>query len=531
LELGKYELDRGRENSNNGGLTPVSVKSLFVPVLVLFAAAAVSAQPVKPVTPARSFSGQFTALELGARPKFGPAPIPARVPIAGSFAFLLTAPPVSPLAEDETISLVPELLVDSCERIKELFLLELGLRDEWNGRIRLLINPTMPKDGEASLTATFQPDGWKYDLELPKKIRPQTLAQAVVQVLLTEMANRKARSHSAEIPYWLTQGMTAHLWSYSLPTFILRPNVQTPGAENVRIEGLAGVRRNLLERTPLSFQRLSWPEAADATGQGEALYRSCAQLFFESLLQLRDGRKCLRDMFDGLPACMNWQTAFLAGFHSHFTELLDVEKWWSLTCVGFTSSDLTAPKSAQECWRKLQEALDVPVEVHLDKGRMPAEARLTLQEAVMQWESAPLRSAIERTVRDLQDLQLFAFRCDVNLDAAGVTRARLSSAQNAAASQWRVEAEFSPLVGRYLTVLISYLKQTEPGVVASAMGKPHPPSYFLLKKDLARQLNTLDRERMELYAKFAPAGRRLQFSDFNSDQSMSGTTRAAQLQP
>ena len=79
---------------------------------------------------------------------------------------------------------------------------------------------------------------------------------------------------------------------------------------------------------------------------------------------------------------MNWQTAFLLAFHSHFARLLDVEKWWGLICVSFSESDLTQPWTEQECWHKLQEALDVPVEVHFAPSRMPAKARVTLQEVI-----------------------------------------------------------------------------------------------------------------------------------------------------
>jgi len=233
------------------------------------------------------------------------------------------------------------------------------------------------------------------------------------------------------------------------------------------------------------------------------VYRSCAQLLFESLLHLNDGQSCLRQMLQEMPKHLNWQTAFLQAFHSHFARLLDVEKWWGLNCVSFTTSDLTESWTEQECWHKLQDALDVPVEVQLDPSRMPAAARLTLQEVIMQWNASDALPALQRTVRDLEGLQLSTFRRDLNFDASGASPASRRNAHDAAALQWRIGRELSPLITRYVTTLLGYVKQSQNVAPIASQGKFHPSHLLSLKKDTVRQLNSLDQERAAMRANFA----------------------------
>jgi hypothetical protein len=192
------------------------VKLLVFPLCLWFGAALLSAQPAGQVITARSYSGQFTAREARSRAPRGPSPEAVRVPLAGASAFLLTAPPPSPGAKPDEIPLDPALLVMSCERMKELFLLELGLKDQWRGKIELIISPSLPKDQRPSLTGIRHLDGWSYELELPKTIQPRILVRTVMQALLTELANRRAAKQSADIPFWLVEGLAAH--SFSAPT-------------------------------------------------------------------------------------------------------------------------------------------------------------------------------------------------------------------------------------------------------------------------------------------------------------------------
>ena len=380
----------------------------------------------------------------------------------------------------------------------------IGLKDEWRGRIDLIINSALPADREPLLTAVHRPGGWNYELELPKNIREEILVQAMMQAMLTELVNRRAGSHSAEIPFWLVQGMSAHLQAYNMPTFIIRPNVQSAGYAKLGIEGLNAVRAPLREHTPLSFQQLSWPQQSNVTGNDQAVYRGCAELFFESLLHLDDGQSCLQQMLQEMPNYMNWQTAFLAAFHSHFARLLDVEKWWSLNCVSFTSSELTEHWTEQECWHKLQDALDVPVAVHFAASRMPTEARVTLQDVITQWDGSNALAALQRTVRGLKGLQLFTFRGSLNLDASAASPLMQHNLQDLEALQWRISKELSPLITDYLVVLLNYVKQSQPNAQLASDEKSLPSRLRVLKSDTVRQLNNLDQKRAQMRVRFSP---------------------------
>ena len=109
------------------------MKFLILPFCAWFAATVVSAQPASQIITARSYSGQFTAREMRSRSLWAPSPVAARVPISGGMVFLVTAPPISPTTQPDKIQLEAETLPVSCERMKELLLLELGLQDEWRG--------------------------------------------------------------------------------------------------------------------------------------------------------------------------------------------------------------------------------------------------------------------------------------------------------------------------------------------------------------------------------------------------------------
>ena len=432
-------------------------------------------------------------------------------------AFLVTPRTLSP-AEPGNIWFEPALLVVSCERVKELFLLELGLRDEWQGKVALLINSSLPEDREPLLTAIHRPEGWSYELELPKTIQPEKLTQAVIQTLLTELVNRRAGVQSAEIPFWLVEGLSAHLQAYNVPTFIIQPNVQSAAFNKTGIEGLNAVRAGLRGRAPLTFQQLCWPEWSNVTGKDQAVYGSCAELFFESLQHLNDGQACLRRMLEEMPRHMNWQTAFLLGFHAHFARLLDVEKWWDLNCVSFSEADLTKPRTEQEWWHKFQEALDVPVDVQFAPSRTPAKACVTLQEVIQQWNTREALPALQRAVRELEGLQWFTFRCDLNLDASVASPALQRDAQSLEALQLRMSRELSPLVNRYLTALLAYVKQCQSLGSVNSDGKFSVSRFRWVKEEMVRQLNDLDRERAAMRTKYSSASRASEFSAADADR-------------
>jgi hypothetical protein len=286
----------------------------------------------------------------------------------------------------------------------------------------------------------------------------------VIDTLFLEVANRNAGSHCSQIPFWLVEGMSAHLQSFSLPTDLLEPSEQMAGG-NFRLRGLDIVRRQLREHPPLSFQQLSWPTDADADGPEADLYRSCAQLFLEQLLQIKDGNRLLAKMLRELPGDYNWQTAFLSAFHQNFHQLLDVEKWWGLNAVDFARGDIAEPLRADACGKELRDALDVPVLVHFAAQRLPAEAKITLQEVIQKWPEGDAYLALQHCMQQLRFLH------------------------------FRASPEYRPLVDQYLKVLAAYLNASHQPDLEWTAGKNHPSALTYLKSDAATQLDGLDKQR------------------------------------
>ncbi len=150
----------------------------------------------------------------------------------------------------------------------------------------------------------------------------------------------------------------------------------------------------------------------------------------EQLLQFKDGNRLLGEMLRELPTYHNWQTAFLSAFRPHFRQLLDVEKWWGLSYVDFTRTDAAVPQTAEVCLKDLQEALDVPAQVHFEAGHMPAEAKFTLQEVIAKWDSPDATLALDRSIQTLRFLR------------------------------GRASPQFRPLMDQYLKVLTGYLNSS-----------------------------------------------------------------------
>jgi hypothetical protein len=447
----------------------VNVKIPIFPLCIWLTGGLCCASARGQVVAVHSSSGQFTARQLQ-RMVFLPAPArPIQSPVAGGLAYLLSSKALPALGNNDEVALEPSTLVVSCERLKALVLDKLGLVDRWQGRIDLTINPALAEDKGPQLTATRWPQGWTYELELPRNVQEEILMRSLIQTLLLEIANRQAGVQSAEIPLWLVEGMSADLQANNFPTFIVQSG-QSWSANVVWNKGSEMMPSELRQHTPLSFQQLSWPQASDLTAEGLPLYRSCAQLFLEELLRFNDGRACLRTMITQLPEHWNWQTTFLLAFHSHFEQLLEVEKWWGVSYVDFTRGYKAQLWSAADCRKKLQDSLDVPVEVHFGADQMPVEAKITLQEVIRQWAPADVLEAVQRAIGGLKFL---------------VPRAT---------------PELRPLAELYLKTLLDYLSATRTAGLERQLGK-HAPSFLSgAKFEAIQQLDALDRQREAMWS-------------------------------
>ncbi|HTA30967.1 MAG TPA: hypothetical protein VK731_10800 [Candidatus Cybelea sp.] len=420
---------------------------------------------------AHSVSQQFTARQLQ-RAAFSRSR-PSQIPVAGGLAYVVSSRALPALGNNDEVGLEPSTLVVSCERVKALVLNKLGLTDRWEGRIDLIINPQLPETNAPQLTATRWNRGWTYQMELPRSVQEELLLRSIIQALLLEIANRQAGVQSADVPLWQVEGMGAELQANNFPTFIVQPG-QNWSANVVWNKGAEMMPKELRLHQPLSFQQLSWPEASDLTPEGLPLYRSCAQLFLQELLRFNDGRACLRSMVMQLPHYWNWQTAFLTAFHSHFDQLLDVEKWWGVSFVDFTKDYKVQTWSAVDCRRKLQDSLDIPVDVHFGAGQMPAPARMTLQEVIRQWPAQDSFNAVQRAMQGLRFL---------------VPRAT---------------PEIRTLTESYLKTLGDYLNSSRKAGVVQQLGLHAPSLLHIAQADAIQRLDALDRQRETIWTNSVP---------------------------
>jgi len=364
---------------------------------ILFGALAGSAdaQPGQPEHPStRSASGQFFIQDQRSS---GPR-----------------APESSLAANRNLVRLEPTLVTVSCERIKQMLWQELGATAPWRGKIYLVVFRAQGPNETITLVSERFASGWQYRVDLPDVLDRTRYVRAMVQVLLLEMANREAGQHSAEIPLWLSEGLSQQLFLSRELEIILPPPRSNGQGLNLASTVVSGRKTNALQqahqqlsaRAPLTFEELSWPDESLLAGESGELYRGSSQLFVDDLLRLKDGPACLRAMLAALPRYYNWQFAFLRGFDIHFARTLDVEKWWALRTMNFTGRDLGQTWPVEESWQKLDEILHFPVQIRTGTGDLPLRGNIPLQSVIREWDPVRQRQVLWSKIGELVQLRL-----------------------------------------------------------------------------------------------------------------------------
>ncbi len=365
---------------------------------VLFLPVFASGQPSPPdVNSVQSASGQFVAN--------GPA----------QFSPLVHLPGVA--ANTNLVRLEPALLSVSAERIKDSLRRQLGIAPNapWQGKIFLVLHPAQSPDEDVTIVSQPFLNGWNYQVQLPDVLSQSRFLRAMTSVLLLELANRNAMgARAAEIPGWLTDGLSQQLSAAGSPEMILSaPGRLVDGLPQNRtvttqrgVDPLADARRVLRDHAALTFDQLSWPTDDQLTGGDDGVYHASAQLFVSELLGLQNGPARLRAMLAALPGCYNWQTAFQSAFRENFPRPLDVEKWWALQVVSFvarSSGPRWTPAVSRE---KLDEILSVPVEVWTASNTLPAHTEVSLQAVIRNLEPPQQTEILQTKLRDLELAQL-----------------------------------------------------------------------------------------------------------------------------
>lgn len=324
-------------------------------------------------------------------------------------------PPILEVAKSQGyVQLEPTLVAVSCERIKQILLRELDATAPWRGTIYLALYPARSASDTITITAERFTTGWQYKLDMPDVVERTRYVRSIVQMLLTEMANRKARAHAAEIPLWLSEGFTQLLLDSSAEEIILAPPTESARGvslsatqSNARRSTLTEqVQKKLRGRSPLSFDDLSWPAEDQLSGDAGDLYSGSAQLFVGELLRMPDGRANLRAMLDRLPQYLNWQFAFLEAFRVHFGRALDVEKWWALSRAQVNARDPTQTWPLEESWQKLDQSIHFAIQVRTGTNELPLHASVSLQTIIREWDPMRQTPALQGVLRDLELLGL-----------------------------------------------------------------------------------------------------------------------------
>jgi len=345
---------------------------------------------------ARSVSGQFIVTADRT------APLTAPLPIATNADF---------------VRLDPALLAVSAERIKQALWRELGinLATPWRGKIFLALHPAQSLDEDITIISEHFADGWDYRVALPDVLSRTRFLRAMTSAVLLELANRGAGVRSAEMPAWLTDGLSQQLLATGSVEIVLSSPIKTVNgllesrivATQRGIDPLAGARRVLRDHPALTFEQLSWPTGAQVSGDDDGVYRASAQLFVNELLKLKRGPAHLRAMLQMLPRYYNWQTAFQDAFRADFARPLDVEKWWALQVVNFMAHSPGPTWTPAVSREKLDQILSVAVDFRTASNALPAHAEVSLQAVVRNFDSAR-QTAIFQT--KLRDLELAQFR-------------------------------------------------------------------------------------------------------------------------
>jgi hypothetical protein len=123
------------------------------------------------------------------------------------------------------------------------------------------------------------------------------------------------------------------------------------------------------------------------------------------LLGLRNGAAELRAMLPLLPRYYNWQTAFQQAFRQSFPTPLDLEKWWALQTVIFTSQSPGPQWTSEISREKLDEILSVAVDYRSKSNSLPNSVEISLQQVIRNFADVRQIEILQTKLRDLEVAQ------------------------------------------------------------------------------------------------------------------------------
>lgn len=362
---------------------------------------------------------------------FLPRPAQAGVPVStllaansvsGQFV-VVGSPRTSPLAmlpeiatNQEFVKLDPALLAVSAERVKDSILRRMGINSDamTGGTIYLTLKPAQALDEDVAVFPERFAGHWIYHVVLPDVLPRERLARALTSVFLLDYANRNGGPRCRQLPAWLTEGLSEEMLAENLEDIILSvpdASVNDIPVDRVSftergVDPLANARKILQTYSILTFQQLCWPSDLQLSGEDGGVYRASAQLFVDTLLNLRNGPAKLRAMLNAVPYFYNWQTAFFSAYRGDFASPLDVEKWWALQTVVFAAQSPGPQWTGDVSRERLDEILSVAVDFRSVSNSLPTRAEVSLQEVIRNFNSTLQTEILDLKIRDLEAAQL-----------------------------------------------------------------------------------------------------------------------------
>jgi hypothetical protein len=324
---------------------------------------------------------------------------PAEVVISQSQQFVVHYEPgVAPVEKlpAGTIEVLPQLLVVSAERVKQAVIGELPALNTSRQQIHIAVVNSAGADSPVGVASVRFADAWRYEMAVPRVVEEARLVKGFIGVLLLEYANRGAE-RSAELPAWVTEGMAEQLLHSFGPKLVIdrAPNAWEASTRDMNL----WTRETLRTNGSPSFEDVTTAAVPPHKSAAENLYLASAHLLVHTLLEMPNGRQRFATFLQLLPRTWNWQVAFMQAYG--FQRMLDVEKWWSLTLIEFTTRDQRQAWSVETSARRLDELLQTRVEYRNGTNTLPELRLVDLKSVLQKSDSALEQQAIEEKISQL----------------------------------------------------------------------------------------------------------------------------------
>jgi hypothetical protein len=295
-----------------------------------------------------------------------------------------------------SVALEAELLAITADRVREAVVGQIPALGVSRNRIHLHLMDQIPNEPVIGIFPTRFNDGWNYRLAVPPVVDRSRLVRALVQVLLLEYAQRVGEK-PAEIPAWLVEGMTQQIFHTVGASLVV--NRGSSGWE-ASVSDLTGRTRDMLRtNTAPSFHDLTTLAPPPPGAAAVPFYESCTHFLVRSLLGSPNGKQKFAAFLQMLPLTWNWQTSFRQAFG--FEKMLDVEKWWALVTVEFTTRDQRQAWSPPVSLQRLDELLTTRMEWRASQSALPQTRIVTLQSMLRDVDWTLQRTALNEKISQL----------------------------------------------------------------------------------------------------------------------------------